>query len=70
MQADSENTISGEPLFKGMITQATIGGIPIPIIFAIAFLSGLAYFISGKLYYRLFRYLLAQDYCMKQIGIF
>ena len=38
MQADSENTISGEPLFKGMITQATIGGIPIPIIFAIAFL--------------------------------
>ncbi|MEZ7731803.1 VirB4 family type IV secretion/conjugal transfer ATPase [Haemophilus sp. 27098_8_127] len=50
MQADSENTISGEPLFKGMITQATIGGIPIPIIFAIAFLSGLAYFISGKLY--------------------
>lgn len=50
MQADSENTISGEPLFKGMITQATIGGIPIPIIFAIAFLSGLAYFIFGKLY--------------------
>lgn len=50
MHADSENTISSEPLFKGMMKQASIGGIPTLIVFVVAFLSGIAYFISGTLY--------------------
>lgn len=50
MQADEENAISSEPLFKGMIKQATVAGIPLPILFTIAFLSGLAYIASGKIY--------------------
>ena len=41
---------SSEPLFKGMIKQATVAGIPLPILFTVLFITGIIYILTKEMY--------------------
>ncbi|MBN6059388.1 VirB4 family type IV secretion/conjugal transfer ATPase [Aggregatibacter actinomycetemcomitans] len=49
MQSDEQVT-DGEVLFKGLMKQPTIAGVPLPILFAVVFLTGLAFLAVGNFY--------------------
>lgn len=40
---------SSEPLFKGMIKQATVAGIPLPILFTVLFITGIIYILTKEM---------------------